>query len=45
MLLASLNEDVVRETEYYTWRCTVDGCYATNGSFTEEVESHGSCGK
>lgn len=34
---------VMCETEYYTWRCTEPGCYATNGSFTVAVETHGSC--
>lgn len=34
---------VMCETEYYTWRCTEPGCYATNGSFSVPVESHGSC--
>lgn len=36
---------VVCETEYYTWRCTVEGCYATNGTYTVDTEMHGSCWK
>jgi hypothetical protein len=34
---------VICEREYYTWRCTVSGCYATNGSFYVDTETHGSC--
>lgn len=36
---------VMCETEYYTWGCTQSGCYATNGSFSKNIEEHGSCSR
>ena len=36
---------VICEIEHYTWRCIVDGCYATNGDDPVYVETHGSCGE
>ena len=35
---------VMCETEYYTYRCSEPGCFATDGSsHPEKVETHGSC--
>lgn len=40
------NCDVTCETEYYTYMCSVAGCFATEKTvYSEAVETHNSCGK
>ncbi len=35
---------VMCETEYYTYKCSESGCYATDGTLNPvSVETHGSC--